>query len=78
VTKKHFELQIRTLQNGPRDVEKLQQIIKAKERENKEARHFYETERLVTEIEMLKFVLCLMMLNGNSSFTSGCIVAAIL
>ena len=59
VTKSHFQLQIRTLQNAPRDVEKLQQIIKAKERENKEATHVYETKGLVTEIEMLKFVLFL-------------------
>jgi hypothetical protein len=59
VAKRHFQLQIETLQNAPRDVSKLQQIIKAKERENEEARHIYETERLVSEIEMLKLVLCL-------------------
>jgi hypothetical protein len=43
-TKRHFQLQIKTLQNGPRDVEKLEQIIKAKERENNEkARHIEDT-----------------------------------
>jgi hypothetical protein len=59
VTKRHFQLQIETLQNAPQDVEKLGQTIKAKERENKEARRIEETQRLVTEIEMLKVVLCL-------------------
>jgi hypothetical protein len=65
--KRHFQLQIETLQNAPRDVSKLQQIIKAKENENKEARHIYDTERLVTEIEMLKLVLCLVNRNSSSS-----------
>ena len=59
VTKRHFQLQIKTLQNAPRDVAKLEQIIKAKERQNEEATHFEDTQRLVTEIEMLKVVLYL-------------------
>jgi hypothetical protein len=59
VTKSHFQLQIETLQNAPRDSVKLEQIIKAKERENNEAKHIDHTQRLVSEIEMLKLVLCL-------------------
>jgi hypothetical protein len=59
VTKRHFQLQMKTLQNAPRNAAKLEQIIKAKERENEKARHMDDTQRLVTEIEMLKFVLCL-------------------
>jgi ATP-dependent protease HslVU (ClpYQ) ATPase subunit len=54
ITKRHFQLQIKTLEDAPRDVSKLQQIIKAKETENKEARHIDDTLRLVTEIEMLQ------------------------
>ena len=65
VTKRHFQLQIEILQNAPRDAAKLQQIIKAKERENEKARHMDDTQRLVTEIEMLKVVLCLMMRRGR-------------
>jgi hypothetical protein len=57
--KRHFHLEIETLQNAPRDADKLQQIIKAKERENDKAKHFDDTQRLVTEIEMLKVVLYL-------------------
>ncbi len=57
--KSHFQLQVKTSKCSYRDAAKLEQIIKAKERENKEARHIDDTLRLVTEIEMLKFVLLL-------------------
>jgi hypothetical protein len=57
VVKKHFELQIKTLQNAPGDPEKLEQLLKARERQKEEAMHIEETQRLVTEIEMLKVVL---------------------
>ena len=65
VAKRHFQLQIETLQNAPRDVSKLQQIIKAKESENNEPRHIDDTPRLVPEIEMLKLVLFLVMRGGR-------------
>jgi hypothetical protein len=65
VTKRHFQLQIETLQNAPRDASKLGQIIKTKERQNEKARHIEETERLVTEIEMLKVVLFLVNRNNR-------------
>jgi hypothetical protein len=35
VIKKHFELQIKTLQNAPRDPDKLERLLKVKEREKK-------------------------------------------
>ena len=58
--RRHFELEIRTLQNDPRDVDKLECLLKVKIRENdEEARHIEDTQRLVTEIEMLKVVLYL-------------------
>ena len=50
VTKSHFQLQIRTLQNAPRDASKLEQMIKAKERDYERAKQFHETQRLVNEI----------------------------
>jgi hypothetical protein len=59
-------LQIKTLlQNAPRGAAKLEQIIKTKERQNEKARHIEETERLVTEMEMLKFVLYLVNRNNR-------------
>jgi hypothetical protein len=61
-------MQVTKLQNAPRDASKLQQIIKAKERENnEEARHIEDTQRLVTEIEMLKVVFYLVNRNSSAS-----------
>jgi hypothetical protein len=63
----HFKLQIKTLQNAPRDPDKLEWLLKIKERQNEEeARHIEETQWLVTEIEMLKVVLYLVCRNNTS------------
>jgi hypothetical protein len=60
--KRYLELEIRTLQNAPRDADKLRQLLKAKERQKEEAIHIEDTEWLVTEeIETLKVVLHLIM-----------------
>jgi hypothetical protein len=37
--KRHLELEIKTLQNAPRDPEKLEQLLKRKERQKEEAMH---------------------------------------
>jgi hypothetical protein len=63
--RRHFELEISTLQNAPRDVDKLERLLKEKKRENEKARHIEDTERLVAEIEMLQFVLCLVRRGRN-------------
>jgi hypothetical protein len=65
--KRHYELQIKTLQNAPRDVEKLEWLLKKKERAKDEAMHIEDTQRLVTEIEMLKVVLYLVNRNIHSN-----------
>jgi methyl coenzyme M reductase beta subunit len=59
VMKKHLELEIRTLQNAPRDADKLRRLLELKQRQKEEADHIEDTQRLVTEIEMLKLVLFL-------------------
>ncbi len=60
VMKRHLELEIKTLQNAPRDADKLRRLLKLKEKQNEqEAAHIEDTQRLVTEIEMLKVVLYL-------------------
>jgi hypothetical protein len=53
----HFKLQIKTLQNAPRDPDKLERLLKVKQRQKEEAMHIEDTQRLVTEIEMLRVVL---------------------
>jgi hypothetical protein len=55
--KKHLELEIKTLENAPRDADKLERLLKAKQRQKEEAMYIEDTQRLVTEIEMLKVVL---------------------
>jgi hypothetical protein len=67
IINKHFKLQIKTLQNAPRDPDKLERLLKIKERQNEEARHIEETQMLVTEIEMLKVVLILVRRNNNNN-----------
>jgi hypothetical protein len=67
-TKKHCELQIKTLQNAPRDVAKLKRIIDSKEKRREEdtSMHVFDIQDLVTEIEMLMFVLVLVRKNSGS------------
>ena len=55
--KKHWELEIKILQNAPRDADKLERLLQVKQKQKDEAMHMEETQRLVTEIEMLKVVM---------------------
>jgi hypothetical protein len=61
--KRHLELEIKTLQNASRDADKLKQLLELKQRQKEEAMHIEDTQRLVTEIEMLKFVVYLVCRN---------------
>ena len=54
--RRHLESEIKTLQNAPRDPDKLKRLLEVKQRQNEEAMHIEDTQRLVTEIEMLKVV----------------------
>jgi len=65
--KRHFELEIKTLREAPRDPDKLRRLLKAKQIEWEEARHIEDILRLVTEIEMLKFVLCVVLNYNNNN-----------
>ena len=59
----HFKLQIKTLQNAPRDPDKLERLLKIKRRQKEESVRIEDTQKLVTEIEMLKVVLYLVCRN---------------
>ena len=54
--RRHLESEIKTLQNAPRDADKLRKLLELKQRQKEEAMHIPDTQRLVTEIEMLKVV----------------------
>ncbi len=58
-TKKYCELKIKILQDSPRDADKLREILQVKEDEYEKAPDSEEIESLVSEIELLKFVLFL-------------------
>jgi hypothetical protein len=66
VVNRDFKLKIRTLRNAPRDPDKLERLLQSKERENDEAMHIKDIERLVIEIEMLKAVLILARRNNDT------------
>ena len=70
IINEHFKLQIKTLQNAPRDPDKLERLLKIKERQKEEAMYMEDTQRLVTEIEMLKVVLYLVNRNNRRSKAS--------
>jgi methyl coenzyme M reductase beta subunit len=59
VMKRQLELEIKTLQNAPRDADKLRRLLEIKQRQKEEANHIEDTQKLVTEIKMLKIVLYL-------------------
>ena len=44
--KRYFELEIKTLQNAPQDVNKLEWLLKRKESAKEEAMHIEDTQRL--------------------------------
>jgi hypothetical protein len=56
-TKKHLKLQMKTLQNAPRDADKLERLLHVKQRQKEEAMHIEDIQRLVAETEMLKVVV---------------------
>ncbi len=71
-TENHFELQIKTLQDAPRDPDKLRELLKIKQRQYEKATVAEEIQQsLVTEIEMLQFVLFLMVRNERKEGTNN-------
>jgi hypothetical protein len=68
--KKHLELQIKTHQNAPREADKLRRLLKVKQRQKEEAMDIEDTERLVTEIDMLNVVLYLVSRRRDSYSSS--------
>lgn len=58
LVKRYLELEIKILQNAPRDADTLRKLLQVKQKQKEEeAMHIEDTQRLVTEeIEMLKVV----------------------
>jgi methyl coenzyme M reductase beta subunit len=47
--KRHLELEIKTLENAPRDTDKIRQLLQIKQRQKEEAEHIEDKVRFVTE-----------------------------
>jgi hypothetical protein len=45
VMKKHLELEIKTLQNAPREADKLRKLLEIKQRQKQKAMHIEDTQR---------------------------------
>jgi hypothetical protein len=60
---RHLELEIKALENAPRYADKLEGLLQVKRGQKEEAMYIADTQRLVTEIEMLKAVLYLVSRN---------------
>ena len=69
--KRHLELEIKTLQNAPRDADKLKRLLQLKQRQKEEAISMGDTQRLVTEIEMLKAIWYLVARSGRRISSSS-------
>jgi hypothetical protein len=69
--KKHWEREIKILRDAPRDAEKLREILKVKQEEYEQATDSKDIERLVTEIEILQFVLFLVYRSNSNSSNSS-------
>ena len=63
--KRHLELEIKTLENAPRDVDKVEHLLKVKQKQREDAMYIEDTERLATTIEVLKVVLYVMVQKGK-------------
>jgi hypothetical protein len=66
-TQKYCELQIRTLQDAPRNPDKLRELLEKRERQHEEAEDSEVISVLVKVIETLKFVQFLVNRNSTSS-----------
>jgi RNase P protein component len=61
--KRHWESEKKILRDAPRHIDKLRELLKVKQKEYEKAIDREDIERLVTEVEKLKFVLFLVCRN---------------
>ena len=70
-TKKYAELKIKILQESPRDADKLVEILQAKDKQYKKAQDSEDTERLISEIDTLEYLLFLVNRGRNVAAHRG-------
>jgi hypothetical protein len=57
---------MKALQDAPRDLKKLERLLKTKEREYQKAKYALDIESLVAEIEVLRVIRYLIYRNDNN------------
>jgi uncharacterized UPF0160 family protein len=71
VANEYLKQKMKTLQNAPRDLKKLERLLKTKERECLNIKHTLDIESLVAEVEVLRVIRYLMnRSNNNNNSTS--------
>jgi hypothetical protein len=60
---------MKTLQNAPRDLKKLERLLKTKERECLNVKHTLDIESLVADVEVLRVIRYLVNRNRHMSTT---------
>jgi len=65
VANEYLTQKMKTLQDAPRDLKKLERLLKAKERECRKAKYAFDIESLVAEIEVLRVIRYLINRNDN-------------
>jgi phage host-nuclease inhibitor protein Gam len=65
VASEYLKQKMNTLQNAPRDLKKLERLLKQKEKECKKAKYALDIESLVAEIEVLRVIRYLINTNDD-------------
>ena len=66
VANEYLKQKMNTLQNAPRDLKKLERLLKQKEKECKKAKYALDIESLVAEIEVLRVISYLINRNNDN------------
>jgi hypothetical protein len=67
VANEYLKQKIKSLQNAPRDLHKLERLLKTKEKECLKAKYAFDIESLVAEIEVLRVIRYLINRNDNDN-----------
>jgi hypothetical protein len=65
VANEYLKQKMKTLQNAPRDLKKLERLLKQKEKECEKANYVLDIESLIAEIEVLRVIRYLINRNDD-------------
>jgi hypothetical protein len=56
VANEYLQMKMKTLQEAPRDLKKLERLLKQKEKDCEKAKYAFDIEGLIAEIEVLRVI----------------------